>query len=241
MRSIKIVLFLLLVITPGGFSQDLILKNGEQVVNSDTVYLSGTKTTELIEISLFVTNNRSTAISLKLRKTEIYVVEGAECSFCWGECYTPAVQVSPMAITIQPGATDRKSFVGDYRPFGMEGTSIVKYTFFDPADTTFQQSVTVFFQIGGSGLNNAGTSGEMVRVYPNPASDCIRIFLSGDVPVSHTATFVNMQGQVLISEYLPAGSREISWQVSKLPSGFYILRLRDEAGDLATYKIFIAH
>jgi hypothetical protein len=241
MKHITFGLLLLLVVAPGGFCQDLILKNGEAVVNNDSIYLSGIKTTELIEIGLSVTNNRAAAVSLKLRKTEIYVVEGAECSFCWGECYTPAVSVSPMAVTIQPGATDRNSFVGDYRPFGMEGTSIVKYTFFDPADTTFQQSVTVFFQIGGAGLNQAGTLGETVRVYPNPAGEYIRISLSGDVPVSHTATLIDSRGQLLISENMPSGIREVLWPVSKLPSGFYFLRIRGEDGGQTTHKICIAH
>ena len=159
-----------------GITQELVLKSGDLVVNNDTIYLTGTKSTELLEVRLSVTNNTESAVSLKLKNTEIFIVEGTETSFCWGECYTPAVFISPMIITIQPRGSDLNSFSGDYRPFGMEGTSIVRYTFFDPANTTFQQSVTVFYQIGGSGTNPTGISGQEVLIYPNPADQFIRIF-----------------------------------------------------------------
>ena len=112
-----------------GITQELVLKSGDLVVNNDTIYLTGTKSTELLEVRLSVTNNTESAVSLKLKKTEIFVIEGAETSFCWGECYTPAVFISPMIITIQPRGSDLNSFSGDYRPFGMEGTSMVRYTF----------------------------------------------------------------------------------------------------------------
>ena len=224
-----------------GFSQELILKSGDLVVNNDTIYLSGTKSTELLEVRLSVTNHSETAISLKLRKTEILMVEGAETSFCWGECYTPAVFISPMIITIQPGGCDLNSFVGDYRPFGMEGTSIVRYTFFDHANTTFQQSVTVFYQIGGSGTNPTGLSGQGVSVYPNPADQFIRISLSGRGPDSKTATLVNIQGKELISENITPGCQEIIWPVSGLPAGFYFLRILGGKGNQSTHKICISH
>ena len=224
-----------------GITQELVLKSGDLVVNNDTIYLTGTKSTELLEVRLSVTNNTESAVSLKLKKTEIFIVEGTETSFCWGECYTPAVFISPMIITIQPRGSDLNSFIGDYRPFGLEGTSIVRYTFFDPANTTFQQSVTVFYQIGGSGTNPTGFSGQAVRVYPNPADQLIRISLSGEGSDSKTATLVNVQGKKLISENITAGRQDIIWPVSGLPSGFYFLRILDEKGSRSTYKICIRH
>lgn len=223
------------------FSQDLTLQYGDLVVNHDTIYLTGTKSTELIEVRLSITNNRETPISLKLKKTEIHVVEGAETSFCWGECYTPAVFVSPMSITIQAGGCDRISFVGDYRPFEMEGTSIVKYTFFDPVDTTYQQSVTVFYQIGVSGIDNFLTSDQQIRVGPNPARESIRIFLQPDPQGARTVSLIGISGHVVLRQNYPAGQDEITLPVSGIPSGLYYVRISDEKGRQTTRKICIRH
>lgn len=241
MRYFKVGLFLSVISAFSGFAQDLILKYNDVVVNNDSIYLSGTKATELIEISLSVTNNRTAAVSIKLRKTEIQLVEGTECSFCWGECYTPAVFVSPMAITILPGSTNRNSFVGDYRPFGMEGTSIVKYTFYSPADTSWQQSVTVFFQIGGSGVDSRDIEGTVISVFPNPADRFVRINFVDGQPVARTVNLVDIQGRLVISAKVPAGCNELIWPVEKLPSGLYFLQTRDETGYRSARKVAIRH
>lgn len=239
MRLSIVGLFFMLLFSGIGFSQDLTLKYGETVVNNDSLYFTGTKSTELIEIRLSVTNNWETAASIKVKKKEITLIEGAECSFCWGECYTPAVKISPMAITIQPGATDRNSFVGDYRPFEMEGTSIVKYTFFDTVDTTYQQSVTVFFQIGGSGVSNNLISSQPILMGPNPARELVRVFLPAEESGIHTVSLVNAYGQVVMSELFPAGMHEISIPVARIPAGVYYVRIVGENGPLKTGKLLI--
>lgn len=222
------------------FPQDLVLKYGEQIVNNDTIYLNGTKSTELIEFRLSVTNNRSTSVALKLRKTEIFVVEGAECSFCWGECYTPAVNVSPMIITIQPGVTDRNSFIGDYRPFEMEGTSIVRYTFFNPADTSYQQSVTAFFQIGGSGLTQTDELNAAPVVYPNPANLAIRIEFP-EPAQQKVLSLENINGRTVKSGILHAGQTQFNMPVSDLPPGYYFLKICSADGSRFVKKILVSH
>lgn len=238
MRLIKAIIFGLLAIAPGGFGQDLVLRQGEMVVNNDSIFRNGTKSTELIEVGIFVTNNRASAVSLKVRKIEIQPVDGAECSFCWGECYTPAVSVSPMSITIQPGATDRTSFVADYRPFGMEGTCIVRYTFFDPADTTYQQSVTFFFQIGVSGTDPV-MAGPAVKVFPNPADQFIRMTFSAKERDEQAVILVNALGQEVASAVIPASASEFTLPANALPEGFYFLRISERGGKPAVYKVMI--
>ncbi|MFA6128359.1 MAG: T9SS type A sorting domain-containing protein [Bacteroidales bacterium] len=224
-----------------GFSQELTISYGEQIVNDDSIYLSGTKSTELIEIRLAITNNRDAAVSLKLRKTEIRMVEGAESSFCWGECYTPVVFVSPKEIVIQSRGCDRNSFVGDYRPFEVEGTSIVKYTFFNPADTSYQQSVTVFYQIGGSGVDQMQADMAGVNVFPNPADGYLYITLSEPSRGIQTVRLKNTAGQVVYSGMIPKGGREISWKLSDVTTGFYFVTLSDDKRGSSTRKIIITH
>jgi hypothetical protein len=223
-----------------GMAQDLILKQGEVVVNNDSIYLSGTKETQLIEVMLSVTNARTTAVTLKLKKTELFIVEGCESSFCWGECYAPFVMTSQMSITIQPGATDRTSFVGDYRPFGLEGTSIVRYTFFNPTDTSYQQSVTVFFQIGASGIANVPYT-DPIRVYPNPADQVIRVAFPDQRPGYQELSLVNLHGQVLLRRTAPVLDGAISLSTAEIPAGVYFLKLEGFSGKQQVAKVFISH
>ncbi len=240
--KISIVGFILMmVLITGGYSQDLVLKYSDTVVNNDTIYLTGTKSTPLIELRISVTNNRTAAVSLKLRKTEINVIEGAECSFCWGECYIPSVMVSLMQIAIAPGSTDVNSFVAEYRPFEMEGTSIVRYTFFDPSDFSLQHSFTVFYQIGGSGVPAEKLANELITVGPNPANQSIRIFLPSEMSGPHKASLINISGQLVAEKKLAEGQHEITWPVAGIPAGFYFLTMKDEKRVVSTHKICISH
>ena len=241
MKAIFTGLILTILGVVSGISQELTVKHGEQIVNNDTIYLTGTLSTELIEVGLSVTNNRNVAVSLKIRKTEVFIVDGTEASFCWGECYTPAVMVSPMAIAIQPGATDTKSFLGDYRPFGIGGTSIVRFSFFDASDPSRETSVTVFFQVGGSGIEPATRNPLTITAYPNPANQFIRIGFSEDYGNCWMATLMNLEGQSMKSMTVAPGTRETVLRLDEYPAGLYLIRLTDDQGHRYNKKICITH
>lgn len=65
-------------------------------------------------------------------------------------------------------------------------------------------------------------------VYPNPASDVIRVVL----PVRQTLTLLNMHGEVLWKDVLPAGSHALP--VSNFAAGTYILQTGSD-----NYKVII--
>jgi hypothetical protein len=224
-----------------GYSQDIVLTSGDVAVSGDSVYLSAASGTDLMEFKVAVTNNRTAPVSLKVRKTEVQLVDGAEVSFCWGECYTPFVTESPMAITIPAGATDRNSFVGEYRPFGAEGTSIVRYTFFDSSDTTLSESVTVFFQMGGSGTNPGFLSERSFRVYPNPADREVRILFTGSTHDFRLARLINLAGQTCLEQPVPESVTEMKLNLERIPEGSYFLRLTGPKQIPETRKIVIRH
>jgi hypothetical protein len=240
MKAIFTGLILTILTMFSGFSQELTIKYGEQVVNNDSIYLSGNKLTELLEFQLSITNNRDVAVSLKTRKTEIFTVDGTEVSFCWGECYTPAVFVSPMVITIQPGATDTKSFIGDCRPFGAEGTSIVKFSFFQPSEPAWEVGVTIFFQIGVSGINPSGLNPLMITASPNPADHFIRVSWPEDAGTGGGVTLMNLQGQTLITQIAVPGSKENVLSVASLPAGMYFISVIDDKGRRFSKKVCIS-
>lgn len=219
--------------------QNLVLSYGDVIVTNDTVRITGPVSTEYYEVKIAVTNNMDNAVSLKVRKTEISGPANAENSFCWGECYTPAVTLSPSTITVASKGTDRNSFIADYRPNGEAGNSMVKYTFFNPADTTIQASVVIVWQIGSSGTGNLEEVKPLIRAYPNPADQFITITLSGHSTGRCNAVLVNMQGQTVLTKTTPIGTRQFTWSTGNLSAGLYFLKVNDDGGHLSVQKVWI--
>ena len=223
----------------GVSAQDLVLTYKDRIVTNDTIHITGPVTTEYFEANIWVTNNRETAVEMKVRKTEIQGPANGENSFCWGECYTPAVMLSPKAITILAKATDRNSFIADYRPNGDVGTSIVRYTFFSGTDENFQATVVIYWAIGAAGTGPRVATKPVIRVYPNPADQFITVTLSEHTTGTNTAIMVNMQGQTVISEVVEAGEHQFTWQTGNLASGIYFLKVRDQAGLQSVQKVWV--
>jgi hypothetical protein len=219
--------------------QNLTLSHGDVNVTNDTVVISGPVSQEYYEAKIAVTNNMDIALALKVRKTEIQGPAGGENSFCWGECYTPAVTLSPSTITVASHGTDRNSFIADYRPNGEAGSSIVRYTFFLPADTTIQASVIIIWQVGSSGTGSLEPVKPLIRAYPNPADQFITITLSGQTTGRNEAILVNIQGQTVLSKTTPSGIRQFTWNTGNLSAGIYFLKIRDDGGHMSVQKIWI--
>gem|GEM_PF-1234434 len=221
--------------------QNLVLSYGDKDVTGDTVRISGPVSTEYYEVKIAVTNNMDIAVALKVKKTEIQCPSNGENSFCWGECYTPAVTLSPSTITVASKGTDRNSFIADYRPNGDAGNSIVRYTFFNPTDTTLQASVIIIWQIGSSGTGSFEEVKPLIRAYPNPADQFITITLSGHTAGRSNATLVNMQGQTVLTKASPTGTRQFTWNTGNLSAGIYFLKVSDDGGHMSVQKIWIKH
>ena len=220
-------------------AQDLTLKYGDADVTGDTVDVTGLVTTDYFEVKIAVTNNRQSAVNLKVRKVELVSTSQGENSFCWGECYTPAVTLSPAAIRIGSGATDRNSFIADYRPNQEAGHSLVRYTFFDTADTTIQAKVFISWEIGTSSREDMLNNRLMINVYPNPADRQISFSLTGVKYDHYRAELINIQGQVIRQEELAPGTALVRWETSQLNPGIYFLRIGNNRDKPAVTRIWI--
>ena len=71
-----------------------------------------------------------------------------------------------------------------------------------------------------------------VKVYPNPATDFIKI--ASDNEIILTAEIFTLQGQKLLENH-----RCLSLDVSQLPAGMYLVRITNDQGDTGVFKISI--
>ena len=99
----------------------------------------------LIEARVNVRNSSSASKSIKVKRYELSVVEGALNSICWGvQCYPPNITVTPEFQVIVPSGVDT-TFKADYLPNGLTGVSKYMYVFFDKDNPNDSTSVKITF------------------------------------------------------------------------------------------------
>ena len=229
----------ILMIGSGVFAQSLSLKYEDEDVSNDTVYLSGEMGDDLIEWHAKVKNLTDKEIDVKVRKTEISIVENTVNTFCWGSCFMPTVFVSPVSIKINAFATDFSSFAGDFEPSGMEGTSIISYTFFNAQNEDDSVMVTAFYQVGTSGIPDFGLTKNTVKVFPNPMLDQLNVQLSSSLENPYSIRLLNLNGQVLEELVENSRANQHSFSLPNLSAGYAILEISDSYGLNYRRKILI--
>ncbi|MBN1338117.1 MAG: T9SS type A sorting domain-containing protein [Bacteroidales bacterium] len=114
------------------YSQNLSLSTeAGNLAPNEVVYMHSEPTGGLLVSHVYVTNNGTEALSVKVKKIENYLVEGAFTSICWGgNCFPPEVYVSPTSEIIGPGETNMNGFSGDFSDSNVAGLSSISYVFF---------------------------------------------------------------------------------------------------------------
>ena len=221
-------------------AQSLSLKYEEEVVDNDTVYITGEPNDDLLEWHLQVKNLTDKDIEVKVKKNEISVVENTVNTFCWGSCFLPSVYLSPAPITIRANSTDYNSFAGDYEPSGMEGTSIISYTFFNVSDEKDSVMITAFYQAGTSGIRDFGTDGFEVLVYPNPAKDYLYLEFENITEQNVSIRIYDLSGRTLKQFQYP-GQYESNYRISLngISYSAVVLEIRTGKEILARKKILV--
>ena len=74
--------------------------------------------------------------------------------------------------------------------------------------------------------------------YPNPFKS-ETTFSFSDLNGSAVLEIINVQGQTVYSDIIPAGTTSLTWHVNGLPNGVYFARLLSGNGELATLKLML--
>ena len=128
-----------------GFSQSLVLFYEGTDVSNDTLTFEESNNEGIIVGAVDITNNNANRLGIKVRKTEISLIEGSVNTFCWGgNCFPPFTYESPTAFQMDPGTTN-SDFVGDYDHNDFYGESMIAYTFFDELDPTDSVRIVMKF------------------------------------------------------------------------------------------------
>ncbi len=225
-------------------AQNLSLSNESGTLNNgDYVYIWGDSGTYTQIVSHFeIHNNGSSAIDVRVKKTEVNLVSGSVNTFCWGTCYSPATYISGDIISIASGASNQHDFSGDYFPTGTIGQSTIMYTFYDNADPNDSVCINVVYGSTPASIETSTPMIEFSNAYPNPAISVV-YFNYSLKPGSYNAEIVvtDLLGGEAIRQVIPISGSKASIDVSSLTSGVYFYSLQINGEPQFTRKLIVKH
>lgn len=253
--SIILIVSLSAIITMGNtgklFGQKLIIldsENNNKIVNDSTitVYSSDESINQLT--ALFnIKNNTDVPLTVYLRKKVNVINDSTTDYFCYYIKCWPGNDTTDLADTI-PAGTEDHTFAThvthvrrfDYpQPLLPPGLSSITYTLFD--NTTFAEpveaSVTVIYHLSPLEINEQPTL--KAEVYPNPASDYIRVKIDGPIHWTHKAVIYNSQGALVKNEEIVDNGNTFTIRTNDLPRGVYSGILISETNIQTSFRFIV--
>jgi hypothetical protein len=145
----------------------------------------------------------------------------------------PAEDVRGMAATgpfiFQPGAMKEFEvayvFGRDYSTIGAAAGVVVMKERIDSIKTKYAHGITSCSNNVSTGINTNALSKDELKLYPNPATDLLTIDLKNEKP-NRILEIYNTYGQLVLREKL-GQSLSFKIEISNLPRGLYILKIKD--------------
>ncbi len=168
-----------------------------------------------------IVNLTSDAISTRIEKKEISLVDGSINFFCIpsGSCIPPTSMMSP-AFEVAAGETTNVCQI-DYIPGSNLGTSTIEYTVFNDDNPDDKVVFTVNFVVGTS--NIANNTQKSFAVYPNPARHFFHI--ENNAKSNSYVEVYNVLGSVKARYDVNRHGSRITVDCSRWENGVYFVRL----------------
>lgn len=239
-----LLLFLSVLMVSWVFSQSLeLFYEGEPIIPMSEITITAHPDSGLMVIdTLDVKNLSNLTIDVLCVREVIEEVEGTINVFCWGgQCYPPFIDTSGTATTIGPEAVSYE-FSGEYSPYGIAGTTKVKYTFYkvdNPDD-----NVAVFVNYNASDPNDIATNKKeftLSKAYPNPANNFVSVDYNLQGLNGARITFYNLLGSKVKEIKLSESFGTLTINTSDFIEGIYFYSLLINNESTQTQKLIIKH
>lgn len=207
------------------------------IANGSTIDVSG-EVNSMLDVYVYVKNIGSSAVDVKVRKEEISVVPGSSNMFCFAsQCYGDYTLVSQDSVNILPGGVD-STFSGEYFPFGNEGVTVIRYTFFNMDDNSDTASVTIRYT--GTLSTHDITVNGMSAPYPNPASERVYFnYYPETNNVNRKVIIHDLTGRVIREAIIPEGQGVMEIELTGVDSGIHFYSYITNQGIVFTKKLVV--
>ncbi|MBW6490171.1 MAG: T9SS type A sorting domain-containing protein [Lentimicrobium sp.] len=227
MKNILLTLLFTFAILFATQAQSLVLKDKDGVdVTGQTIDYYCTPGYSFASLGLDVYNVSDAAKSVKVRKTDIQMVEGSASMICWEACYPAHVIETPDPLRIDAGSYVT-NFTGDLSYGTTQGSSVVKFTFFDETNQSDTSFVIINYIIGTLGVNNNSIlRAEISNAYPNPTIDLTSVDYK--IPQNVNGAYIrvnNLLGTTVSEIKLKSVQGKVAIDVSNLKDGVYFYSL----------------
>lgn len=194
---------------------------------------------EEVSPEFFVKNNTDQVMSLKCSRDVVDEVVGSENYFCtFGVCYTPTVGETTSALVLDADSLvdSDNAFTSHYAAYGNAGNTTVRYTIANIDNVNDSLSFSVAFT-GVTGIDDYINSNP-ISVYPNPASDFVKVNLQELNLNNGRVEIYNALGTLCFEQKF-SGQGELSLDLSKLPKGVYLFRVESQGSYTSTSKLIL--
>lgn len=241
MKKILLSIVLFYIGTLIAFAQSFSLSYmGTNYNNGDTLTLISTDVNASFVSYMWIKNNSSSDIEVRVKKIILDTVPGTENYFCWTSCYLPFVYVGD-TLVVRAGETNQDKFSGEYDSFGHAGKTRIMYVFYD--DTNPSDSVAFvaeYYAGSGVGFSTVEKMKATATVYPNPARNSMTI--DYEVPSSVNSVkfeIRNILGSVVKTIDLQSVAGKQKIDVTNLQDGIYFYSIIADNKSVFTKKLII--
>lgn len=223
------------------FAQSLvIMHDGVELEPNEVIQVAGEATAPELVVEFDVKNTTSGDIEANVQRYEMPLYEGHTGTFCWaGLCYPPFIGLSPNTVVIPGGVVHEDDFSGHVNPYGVIGTTVIAYTFFDVNNTNDSVQVVVQYLAGTVGVNQMTAENTEVSIYPNPVSDVLNINIDAEFNEAVTCELLSITGSTVKKNV--SQQSNVKFDVTDLSEGLYLYRVSSEKNIIKTGRVVIKH
>lgn len=211
---------------------------GNDISNTTIDIFGSTADLELLE-EMRVQNMSAANHQVIFKKNHVSIVENTENFICVGaSCYPNSIMASsPFIVFAGMPQTDIASC--HYRPNGEAGSSTILYTFMNADQTGYpgdSVTITVNYTITTNIDEPDATS---LRVYPNPATNLLKLNYQVSSVKDSWFTIYNLLGNAVKTIRLEKTSASLNIPVSELEAGIYFYSVSVNGKAIETSKLII--
>jgi len=195
---------------------------GETLGESVTIW--GEPTSSEIDFHAVIHNNSGNGMNIKVRRSQIEIVDGTLNQFYWKVLYAPQVDESTNYLFVpNGGSSEATDFFGRYLPSAKNGTTTVEYTFYNKDNESQNVKVTVKYWASPEGIaDEAMQGGSISDIYPNPAGQTVNLDYNLPEGVqSAKVRIVNLLGMVVKEADVDRRGSKLTMDVAELDGGIY--------------------
>jgi hypothetical protein len=234
------------------FGQLELYKSGrlnENVIN-DTINVTGLSSDSDLKLELWVVNSGIDSLTLFCKKTEVDVLSGTENMACWKIC--PASELAgenPISFVNTNGTLlsellapldTNKSFTSHYIPNGFVGLSMLKYEWYDAADTTTSlASINIVFETTTVGIEQNDKLNNIVEIFTDVINGKIILEFNDINPNSiYTFQIFNLLGKREFISELNSNTTNFNFPINKLKNGLFLGLVTKDGEHIFSKKFF---